>query len=227
MQLSEIFIANHIKLDRFQVSSHHIHGKICKRGKPFNLVKTLPKGSFWAHLKITASAWNQTTENTLQDKILRRQKKKPQAPDSDCFCVHWNQKLKTKSTGWKKTNPDRSKLEKMFSQIFVKWNYPISQSFTCKQKWWALRTVLRMNWKLYQVAATVTLCFPAFTVSSSMPLLFFFLFQLSEYIFIENMMFWTKMSLGCKPRPYFAGPKWKKRHFFWKPITLGICIFNL
>lgn len=32
-----MLIANHIKLDRFQVSSHCIHGKICKRGKPFNL----------------------------------------------------------------------------------------------------------------------------------------------------------------------------------------------
>lgn len=32
-----MLIANHIKLDRFQVSSHRIHGKICKRGKPFNL----------------------------------------------------------------------------------------------------------------------------------------------------------------------------------------------
>lgn len=70
-------------------------------------------------------------------------------------------------------SPDRSKAEKMFSQILVKWNYPISQSFTCKQKWRALRTALRMNWKLYQVAPTGSPCCSAFIARSSVPFLLF------------------------------------------------------
>lgn len=108
VHLSEMFIANRIQTIRLRVPSCCIDGKDLYESSAFQLAaKTLPKGSFLAHLGITASAWNQPTESTLQEQILGRQKKKPLAPDSGCFWVHWNQKLKTKSTGWKAQTDQR------------------------------------------------------------------------------------------------------------------------
>lgn len=195
-----MLIANHIKLDRFQVSSHRIHGKICKRGKPFNLQSKPYLRAVSEHIsKSQLQRETRQQKKHCKTKYSEGKTKSPKPLTRTAFGFTGIRNSKQKAQAEKKK--PRSKPGKMFSQIFVQWNYPISQSFTCKQKWWALRIVLRMNWKIYQVAATVTLYFPAFAVSS-MP--FFFLFQLSEYIFIENLMFCTKMYLGRKPRPYFA-----------------------
>lgn len=98
-----MLIANHIKLDRFQVSSHRIHGKICKRGKPFNLQSKPYLRAVSEHIsKSQLQRETRQQKKHCKTKYSEGKTKKPQAPDSDCFWVHWNQKLKTKSTGWKK-----------------------------------------------------------------------------------------------------------------------------